>query len=116
MQNALKDRKISMGHAKILAGVEQIEIQTMLLGRILKDDLSVRAAEGIIRNQAKQKKGSPKSKEHTNPILDNITKKLCEHLGAKVSIERSSKGKGHIKIAFTSDNDFNDIVDSLLET
>lgn len=115
VQSSLKNGQISMGHAKILAGIERIEIQTMILGRILKDDLSVRATENVIKEQTKSQKSQSKNKESSNPIIQSIIKKLSEHLGTKVNIERTTKGNGQIKIAFTNDDDFNDIIDSLLE-
>ena len=114
VQEALKDQKISLGHAKVLAGVDLIEMQTLLLGRIMRDDLSVRATETLVKNISKS---SSTKKEMTpqSPIMKELTKKLSERIGAKISIQRSQKGNGYIRIPFASDMDFNEIIDSLLD-
>lgn len=115
VQKAVKEEQISLGHAKVLAGVELIEIQTLLLGRIIRDDLSVRATEELVRSVNAQRKSGSKNKSPQSPIILDISKKLSERIGTKIQIQRSEKGNGYIRIPFSSDKEFNEIIDTLLD-
>ena len=50
IQNAIKNRSISMGHARSLAGIERPDIQLDVFKEIIANKLSVRAAEKLINN------------------------------------------------------------------
>lgn len=114
VQEAIKENKITLGHAKVLAGIERREMQTLLLGRILENDLSVRSTEAIARSTISSKKTNFKI-EPKNQMVEKINRELSEKFGKKINITRSQKGSGFIKIPFSSDDEFNDIIDSLLE-
>jgi len=77
---------------------------------ILRDHLSVRALEELIRRLNKGKTKQPKK---TNRILDEHTVELEKSLqsifGATVSIARSNKG-GKITIPFKDDKQLNQIM------
>lgn len=113
VQTALRDKSISLGHAKVLAGVDQIEMQTMYLGDILSKGLSIRATEALVKG----KKGSISSKSavNTDPHIAKIEDQIADVVGAKVSVKRSDKGNGYIQISFGSDKELNQIIDSLLD-
>ena len=81
VQNALTEGQISMGHAKVLGGIEAIEIQTMLLGNIIRDGLSVRGTEQLVHNQLKSKKGSSKQSVKNNPLLEKCCFSTLGHTG-----------------------------------
>ena len=117
VQNALQQDKISMGHAKVLAGIERIEMQTFLLGKIIQNDLSVRATENLIKAaESTPSKGTiTKKVTKADAEVAKIKKQISEKIGTKVTIQRSNNGKGFIKIPFVSDTEFNDIIDSLLD-
>jgi ParB family chromosome partitioning protein len=116
VQQALKSKAISIGHAKILAGVAKTENQLFLLERILLDSLSVRGTEKALQKLLQPVDLSKiKAVETILPEIRKIRDKLSDQVGSKVDIVRSSKGKGTIKIHFSSDNEFNDIIDSLLD-
>ncbi len=114
VQDALKKNQISLGHAKLLAGLEHVENQTNFLGIIIRDDLSVRATENLLKSKKSSRPGL-KTQNTSNPQVIDITKKLTEHLGSKVKIDRNTSGKGSIKISFSSDDEFNDIIETMLE-
>ncbi|MFT4565906.1 MAG: ParB family chromosome partitioning protein [Saprospiraceae bacterium] len=115
VQKALKERSLSLGHAKILAGIVEIERQTMALGEILSKGLSVRATEILVKNltSRKTKPVAPAKTEH--PGIAGIIEDLSDTFGTNVRINRSDKGKGQIKISFSSDREFNDIIDRILD-
>lgn len=110
IQFLIRDNKISMGHAKVIAGLTNYEDQIELAQRIISNDLSVRDTEKI----AKQINNPTKKKLNPHTLLPetySITKKsLTNALLTKVEIKRDLKGKGTIEIKFKSDEDFNRII------
>lgn len=115
VQEAVSQDKISLGHAKVLAGIEHVEIQTMILGRILRDGLSVRATEQIVKASTKSKKKSVASTPSSDANLESVKKKMSELLGTSVQISRSASGKGFLKIPFTSDIELNDVIELIMD-
>lgn len=116
IQNAVRDRKLSMGHARVIAGVDDLLTQTRLFKDILDRDMSVREAEKkaqLIHRQIK----SPEVKTQPAPsaMIKPIEDRLSAKLGTKVQIHRDTNGKGQIVIRFQSDQALNDILDRLEE-
>ena len=105
--------QISPGHGKALLRVSDEKKQIELAKRIIKENLSVRKTEEIVKNMLEDKKIKNKSKEKDMFIRD-IEEKLTSCLGTKVSIS-SGKKKGKIEIEYYTDDDLNDIIDRLLE-
>ena len=115
VQEAIKSNQISMGHAKVLAGIDLIEKQTLILGKIIAGDLSVRATEALLKTSVKKSKKSKPDKDEFHAEIGKISDKLSEKIGSKIKITRDSKGRGNVKIPFNSDKEFNDIIDILLD-
>lgn len=116
IQKALKSNMISLGHAKVLAGIDKTEMQLLLLEKILTRELSVRATE----KELSKLNESPdlhtiKSMAGQLPEIKKIMDQLSEKVGSKVNITRSASGKGQIKIHFANDEEFNDVIDVLLD-
>lgn len=114
VQSALKNNQISLGHAKVLGGVERIEMQTMYLGKIITDDLSVRATESLIKVRSSSPSTS-QSSSTKDANLESLKNKLSEYLGSKAQISRNIKGVGVIKIPFSSDDELNDIIEAIMD-
>ena len=116
IQKALKSKAISMGHAKVMAGIDKTELQLFLLEKILIEGLSVRATEKVL--QKLNKPIETQKIKQTASVLPEVTKlrdQLSDKVGSKVDISRSSSGKGMIKIHFASDDEFNEIIETLLD-
>ena len=105
--------KISPGHGKALLRVGNKEKQIGLAQQIIKENLSVRKTEEIIKGMLEEKKIKNKSKEKDIFIKD-IEERLMNTLGTKVNISTGNK-KGKIEIEYYTDDDLNDIIDRLLE-
>jgi ParB family transcriptional regulator, chromosome partitioning protein len=113
-KTALYDKKISEGHARVLAGmnafpVEQIE----LLDHILKEGWSVRQAEQfsvVVKSQDKLKRAA--RTEDVFKFREEAVFKLKSRLGASVELKPRSKG-GRLVIDYVDDEDLRRIVDSL---
>lgn len=116
IQKALKKDLVSLGHAKVLAGIEKTELQLHLLEKIITKDLSVRATESELRKQSQTVDVDKiKSLAIQIPEIKKITDQLSDKVGSKVNISRSASGKGQIKIHFANDDEFNDVIEVLLD-
>jgi len=115
-QLALSNDKISMAHARALAGVEDITLHLEILHAIIDRHLSVHQAEEMAKN-AKKKPAVPAAKKRGElPAMHAAAQsRLKEHLQSSVEIKRSQRGKGSLTILFNSDDDFDRIIHLLEE-
>jgi len=115
IQQGLKEERLSMGHAKILAGIEQLPLQLQLYQDVLIGGLSVRALEKKI--ELHQRKISevtvPGTPQNRDPRVTSIENKLKSYFEANIKINRNTKGVGSIQIQFSSDDELNSILDKI---
>jgi ParB family chromosome partitioning protein len=115
VQIAVRDNKISMGHARAIINVENPDQQLYIFKRTLAEDLSVRKVEELVRNLASEKS---ETKEHlpassaVNREIAQLQSQLSSHFGTRIVIKSDGK-KGEIKIPFLSVEDLNRILDIL---
>jgi ParB family transcriptional regulator, chromosome partitioning protein len=114
IQIAIRDNKITMGHARALINISDINTQLIILHRILEKKLSVRQVEDIVRNLGIT---GPLKQKKEHPILpvkfEKIKESLHEKLNTDVSLKLNSRGKGSIIISFKSDEEFDRIASKL---
>ncbi len=113
IQRHISEGSISFGHAKLLLGIEDEEMQGVICDRIISNDLSVRAVEHLIKNITRGQRKQFKVKHITIEHFPEAEEKLREVLGTKVSILYDGK-KGKINIEFYSKEDLRRIVDLFL--
>ncbi len=120
IQAGVKKDQISMGHARALAGVDNVSLQLTYFHRTVEDKLSVRALEQLIRGGGSTSQGSSSSSSSSagsslpSEVVE-IRDELSDQFGTKVEIKRDTKGKGQFVIKFSNDSDFNRILDILQE-
>jgi ParB family chromosome partitioning protein len=116
IQDSLSEGKISVGHSKVLLGMENQDDQIRYYRQIIEKNLSVRALEQLIKdaeasadsNDKGRKPGKiPSAKEAQVRMVEDKLRKL---LGTQVSIKHSGT-KGRIEISYYSLDDFERIVD-----
>lgn len=112
IQIALRDGKISMGHARALISIEDVSRQLTIFNQIISQELSVRKVEELVRLSGKVEEKHP-SKQEINPEIKTLQGKLSTHFGSKIAIKSNEQNKGEIKIPFTSTEDLNRILDIL---
>lgn len=111
IQAAVRDGQLSMGHARALINIEDPSFQLDLLKRILKEDLSVRKVEALVKQASfpDEPQSETVQKEENKEIL-SVQDKLSSHFGTKIKIA-SKDNKGEIKIPFTSVTELNRILE-----
>lgn len=108
VQKALRDDKISMGHARALLALPTEKEMINTLEEILADNLSVRAVENK-RKESLQKSNSPVALTRYELRMQN---NIAYQLNSKVSIKKKNSGKGQIVISFNNQDDLNRILDN----
>lgn len=111
IQLGVREKELSMGHAKAIMGLEEEATQLMIFEQILKYDFSVRKTEDIVREL---KNGvvatSPKKEEKTLSEFDALKNHLSDFFNAKVDLKVKDNGKGKIVIPFGSSSELGDII------
>ena len=117
IQSAVQLGKITMGHARALINVEDVEKQLYMFQEIQNKELSVRQAEDLARNFGKtpDKKGKPQKikSEAVNSTYKKIEDKLCHHFETKVVLTHHKNGYGNILIEYYTLQDLNNILEKL---
>ena len=101
VKNFLSENKISGGHGKALLGVSDKNLQYKLCVKIINEDLSVRAAEDLVKRYTEKKK--PAEKKVNSPFAD-FESTMSDALNTKVKIV-AGKRKGKIEIEYTNEGD-----------
>jgi ParB family chromosome partitioning protein len=113
VQLAIINKDISMGHARAILALETDAQQRSILKRVLKDGLSVRQTEELIRG-ASSPKSKAKSKESI--ALSFTHQKFKEDLSIQlrhsVNLQVKEDGKGKIEIAFKSLDELEKIIEA----
>ncbi|MFT6865849.1 MAG: ParB family chromosome partitioning protein [Cyclobacteriaceae bacterium] len=113
IQIALRDGKISMGHARAIINIENIDLQLDIFKKIISQELSVRKVEELVRGIGSKKEVEKKESGTINPEIAKIQTKLTSHFGTKISIKADAQNKGEIKIPFVSSDELTRILEIL---
>ncbi|MBX7141616.1 MAG: ParB/RepB/Spo0J family partition protein [Chitinophagales bacterium] len=113
IQQAIKDKTISMAHARALINVSDPVTQLQLYKEILDKELSVRQTEQLARDFTTTKKRSDKKSPSLPHAYQRIQDRISSHLSTKVQIKRRRLGKGDIVIQFYSDSDLERLAELL---
>ena len=103
VQEMVKNNLISPGHARALLGFENQELIIQAAKRIVKEDLSVREVETLVKNSQKAPK-VPKQQKR-DKFFSEVELALVENLGRKVKIKESKKDAGVLEIEFFDKDD-----------
>ena len=115
VQMGIKDKKIDMGHARALVTIPDPVLQLDIYDRIIKEGLSVRKVEAIVKNEiadiSKKDKSKPsKNARKSSDEFDALKNHLSRFFDAPVEFKYSKKGKGKITIPFNSNEDLERII------
>ncbi len=110
---------LSVGHAKVILGIEDAAQRAVIARRVIEDGLSVRATEKLVQAKkanapapAAQSPAARKLAPGDAAAVAGIEKKLTSHLGARVALQHTPK-KGKIVIAYAGNDDLQRILEKL---
>jgi ParB family chromosome partitioning protein len=107
---------LSVGHAKVLLGVEDAATRTVLARRVIEEGLSVRHTEKLGKSA---RPAGARANARRRPLpardaaaVDSIEKRLTSHLGARVAVIHTPK-KGRIVIEYRGNEDLQRLLEKL---
>lgn len=115
IQVAIRDNKISMGHARCLISVENIEVQQQLFLKTISEEWSVRRLEDAVRQSATPTVDTPTGGEGTvnTNELTQWQRSLTDFFQAPVSLKMNEAGKGEMKITFKSKDELLKVLEAI---
>ena len=116
IQHDLKVSLLSVGHAKVLLGVEDQQLQEYLCDLVIKDDLSVRQLEEKIKKLSQKKNESEEQGQDLPEEYFKVLEIVGKYFENDISLKRSSAGKGTMTIHFSSDEEVRKFLTALEES
>lgn len=114
IQFAIRDGRITMGHARAILGVDDIAMQLRLFNDILQNDLSVRKTEDLVRSVAPKKNATKSDKKTSiNADIRNLTDRIAYRYETKAEIKHKDNGTGQIIFNYFSTDDLNRLIELL---
>ena len=108
VQGLVRERRLSMGHARALAALEESPRCISIAERAARLGMSVRAVERLVQAAPRRRAG----RVHSDPELAPFEERLRHRMGTQVTIRRR-QGRGRIEIEFYSAADLERILDEL---
>ena len=116
IQMGIKDKKIDMGHARAILGLNDPAAQLHLYEAIVHNDYTVRKVEELVRLFIETGSLETKPKVAINPVkglkeFDDLKTQLSQVFGTNVQFSCNPDGKGKISIPFSNDEELAHIMD-----
>jgi ParB family chromosome partitioning protein len=117
IQGYLSKSLLSVGHAKILLGVEDPAARTVLARRVIEEGLSVRSTEKLGKSAKAPGGAKPQGRlralsSRDAAAVESIQKRLTSHLGARVAVLHTPK-KGRIVIEYRGNEDLQRLLEKI---
>jgi len=109
IQNALKNL-ISFGHARTLISINDEDVQLYIFEMIIKQNLSVRKVEEMVRETKDAPDKAKKSPATLSFSQQKMKTDLKQLLSTKINVKANNKGGGNIVISFKSEDDLERIM------
>jgi ParB family chromosome partitioning protein len=116
VQLMIRTRDISMGHARALINMDDEKKQTALARKIVKEGLSVRQVEEIVKGKKEAAKAVEFKKGGKSDLSfsqQKIKEDLSEFLDTEIQLQTNTKGKGRLVIPFASEKELERIAELL---
>lgn len=113
---ALRDKRISAGHARALLGLTDEDDTRRLLARIIAEGLSVRSVERAVSEQNRTRVARTRDAGMKQRTLDYATKLLRDSLHTSVAIRPRKRGGGRIVIDYADAEDLERLIQKLRES
>ena len=109
IQAALVNNEITIGHARALITIEDLNSQATLLNKIIREDWTIRQVEDSVRDLLSPKTKKSTKKKITDPFYNEISDRLRRTFSTKVQLKPKAKG-GEISIEYYSKEDLERIL------
>jgi ParB family chromosome partitioning protein len=118
IQVALRDSRLSMGHARPLITIDNPDVQLDIFRAILEEGLSVRQVEERIQELGSKPRTENRKPANKLPDLYELQirefqRNLTSRFQTRVQIQANPEGRGEIKIQFFSNDDLNRLLELL---
>jgi len=114
IQRAVRDNQLTMGHARAIIGLEQVEQQLYVFRETMQRGLSVRQVEQMVKDMVAGKETAapaPKAPAAKLPhAYKRIEDNMASHFSTRVRLDRKKSGKGSVLIEFYNDEDLERIM------
>ncbi len=110
VKNMLGKGLLEMGHARALLGLDEAR-QVEIAHKAVKQGLTVRAVEKLVRDQHQDK---PAVTKKADPDTLRLQRELSEKTGAKVEINHQESGKGKLIFSYTSLEELEGIIHKII--
>ena len=112
MQKALKLGKISVGHAKVLLGIDDPARQHKLFEQTVRNDWSVRRLEESAQEKAQDAPKAPAA-EALPEAFQTLVERVGRHFDGQVSLRRNNRGGGTLTLRFDSPEQIENLISQL---
>ncbi len=107
---AVRQGRISAGHARAMLPItDELKLERLMV-RIIAQQLSVRATEALVARQVHESNSPSGSRKKTDNRMDYANKLLSEVLHTSVSIRPRQKGGGRIVIEYADSEDLERLI------
>jgi ParB family transcriptional regulator, chromosome partitioning protein len=113
IQFAIRDNRITMGHARAIIAVSDVAMQLKIFNDIISQDLSVRKVEELVREHAPKKSASSKAPSPTEIEIKKIQDRLSRRFETKTEIKHRTNGSGQLIFSYFSKDDLNRLLELL---
>lgn len=114
VQKSVRDGELSMGHARAIIGLEQVDQQLYVFREVREKALSVRQTEKLVKDmtspEAKSQGSGKTAPLKLPPAYKRIEDSMASHFSTRVKMDRKKNGKGSISIEYYNDEDLERIM------
>ena len=116
IQHDLKAGILSVGHAKVLLGVDDPALQEALCDLVIREDLSVRQLEDRLRKLTEERKPAASRQQDLPDEYFRVLEIVGKYFENSISVKRTNSGKGSMTIHFSSDEEVQKFLKALEES
>ncbi|MDE5685243.1 MAG: ParB/RepB/Spo0J family partition protein, partial [Paramuribaculum sp.] len=113
VQLGLRDKLVDMGHARALLSVDDPTLQLKLYNRIVKEGLSVRKVEELVKalkEAAPENENAKEGKRSAGGEFDILGEHLSQRFSTPVTFACSKSGKGKITFSFSNESELERLI------
>jgi ParB family chromosome partitioning protein len=115
IQLGIRQRKLSMGHARALINIEDAHQQLNLYNQIITNELSVRQIEDAVRESKSSSSSSDRASKNNLPLhLQTAIRNLNQRIALPIDVKADKDGKGQMNIRFNSTDELDQLLRKLM--